>query len=400
MKMFIELIKANFKETLRDHMLVFWFILFPVVFSLVFGAIYANMGVSDKGEKSNEPEKNNNAITFNIGLISDSEDNLNKSLEFALKSVDMFKVTVGKQEDELKKFLEGKRNIIIILPKDLSKEIAKGKPVEIPIYHDYLGSTALYGVSEILNFTERSIDKRPQLFAIKTYNDYTGYGPEMKGIQKKENGKQEEVKSEEKQQKNALNPIDHVLPGILALTIMQLGLFGSLRVISLRGQKTLKALGVTPLPRMMFLTSEIVMRVLMSFIQAAMIICIGHFAFGLTLSSNWLVIFGWIILGVAAFIALGYMLTTFTKTVDSGNALMQVIQFPMMLLSGIFISKDLLPAFVRPVVDVMPLAYLADGFRSAMTGTVPIYGYLTDFAVLAGILVVSFAIAISRFRWE
>ena len=98
------------------------------------------------------------------------------------------------------------------------------------------------------------------------------------------------------------NAIDYILPGVLAMTIMQLGLFGSIRVLALRVTRILKLLGATPLPRGMYLAGEILIRVGLSFIQALIVIVIGHYWFGLTLANNWLYIAGWVLLGTAAFV--------------------------------------------------------------------------------------------------
>lgn len=194
--------------------------------------------------------------------------------------------------------------------------------------------------------------------------------------------------------------IDYILPGILAMTLMQLGLFGSIRVLALRVAKILKLLGATPLPRGMFLACEILIRVGMSFIQALVVIIIGHYAFGLTLANNWLYIAGWVLLGTAAFVAMGYMFTTFAKTVESGNAIMQLAQLMMMFLSGIFMPFDLLPGYLKTVMRFIPLTYLADGLRHAVAGNPSLYGVTTDLAVLLGVTAFCLITTVKRFKWE
>ena len=72
-------------------------------------------------------------------------------------------------------------------------------------------------------------------------------------------------------QRAKLRDVDFLLPGILAMALMQLGLFGSLRVVSLREQKILKSLGATPLPRGLLIGAEVVMRILMAMLQACVI---------------------------------------------------------------------------------------------------------------------------------
>ena len=150
----------------------------------------------------------------------------------------------------------------------------------------------------------------------------------------------------------------------------------------------------------MFLACEILIRVGMSFLQALAVIAIGHYVFGLTLANNWLYIAGWVLLGTAAFVTMGYMFTTFAKTVESGNAIMQLAQLMMMFLSGIFMPFDLLPGYLKTVMRFIPLTYLADGLRDAVAGNPSFYGVTTDLAVLLGVTAFCLVTTVKRFRWE
>ena len=196
------------------------------------------------------------------------------------------------------------------------------------------------------------------------------------------------------------NIIDYILPGILGMTLMQLGLFGSIRVLALRVARILKLLGATPLPRGMFLAVEILIRIGISFIQALVVIIIGHHGFGLTLANNWLYIAGWVLLGTATFVSMGYMFTTFARTIESGNAIMQLAQLLMMFLSGIFMPLDLLPGYLQTVMRFIPLTYLADGMRHAIAGNPSLYGVTTDFVVLLGVTTFCLITTVKRFKWE
>lgn len=281
MRIFFRLVIANFKEILRDVMLLFWFLLFPIVFALIFGFLFSNIGFGGN-------EQANNAIpsaTFNVGIVNDNSDPLNKALEDQIiKSIPMFIVHSGNYDDEIEEFKSGRRNIVIVLPGELSKETANKKSIDIPVYYDYQGASALFGISEILNGIERNITGRPQLFSIKLHNEVTDNEDSSKSREEIQEKSGDDIQKVPKQ-------IDYTLPGVLAITLMQLGLFGSLRVIGLRAQKTLKSLGATPLPRGLFLAGEITVRLFLSLIQALIIVAIGHFVFDLTLSSNWFYIF-------------------------------------------------------------------------------------------------------------
>lgn len=387
MKMFIKLTIANFKEMFRDRMQIFWFLLFPVIFVLVFGVLFSNIGKeSSPGIPAN--------VSFDIGVASKEEaaltEPVKKRFSDILKMAGIFKVHSSGRAEETGAFKKGKRHALILIPPDFIEKVQQKEAVIIDLLYDVTHLEVLFAVSEMVNAIEKNIRGETKLVQFNLTSS-------IEFQQKISNtaGGQGEKKSDV-----GLNQIDFILPGILALTLMQLGLFSSLRIVNLRAQKTLKSLGTTPMPRTTFLAGEITVRLMLSLVQGIIIVLIGHYVFNLTVSSSWIAIIGWIILGISCFIALGYMLTTFVNTPESGNALMQVVQFPMMFLAGIFVPPEMMPEFIRPVVHFMPLAYLADGLRSSLTGTTPIYGTAVNLLVLTGILIFSLVITTVRFSWE
>jgi ABC-2 type transport system permease protein len=98
---------------------------------------------------------------------------------------------------------------------------------------------------------------------------------------------------------------------------------------------------------------------------------------------------------------MGYLVAAFTRTEAAGTAIVQVIQFPMMFLSGIFWPIEMAPDWLRPVIYFMPLTYLGDALRQVMVeGSSALFPLSVDAAVLTGWLVVCLAIAFRYFRWE
>ncbi|MFW6264728.1 MAG: ABC transporter permease, partial [Bacillota bacterium] len=69
--------------------------------------------------------------------------------------------------------------------------------------------------------------------------------------------------------------LDYIMPGILAMALMQLGIFGSLQLLNLREKKIIRGLNVTPLSKRSLLSSEIVLRLLCGLVQASVIISIA-----------------------------------------------------------------------------------------------------------------------------
>ena len=105
-------------------------------------------------------------------------------------------------------------------------------------------------------------------------------------------------------------------------------------------------------------------------------------------------------LGAVSFLALGYVLASFTRTEEAANGITQVVQFPMMFLSGVFFPIEAMPQFLQSIARLIPLTYLADALRQVMVGGTAFAPLWVCAAVLLGWLVVCFAIASRKFRWQ
>ena len=80
--------------------------------------------------------------------------------------------------------------------------------------------------------------------------------------------------------------------------------------------------------------------------------------------------------------------------------LLMTIQFPMMFLGGVFFPVEMMPDFLRPVVQAIPLTYLADSLRQVTVDASALHSHVVNLSVLGGWLVACLALAIRFFRWE
>jgi ABC-2 type transport system permease protein len=73
---------------------------------------------------------------------------------------------------------------------------------------------------------------------------------------------------------------------------------------------------------------------------------------------------------------------------------------PMILLSGIFFPVNGLPFFLKAIVDLVPLNYLADALRVTMVDAPPLHDPQTNALALAAWVVVMGILALCFFRWD
>ncbi|MCF8008232.1 MAG: ABC transporter permease [Halanaerobiales bacterium] len=358
MKLFKELFIANLKELIRDKSGMFWLIAFPIIFVFIFGLIFTNSG---------------NEQLYNIGFVSEGDTVFNKSIEESIANISVFKINKGKKQVELKALQEGNRDLVLIIP-EINRNLNEQFEIEILTSDQRAqASTVLISsLKEIFYNIERQITNQKEVFKIKTSTVST----------------------------DTLSDFDYILPGILAMAIMQLGLFGSFNFLNLREKGIIRGLGVTPLPRQIILSSEITMRIVISIIQTVLIIFLGRWFFNVHIVSSLLVVFGVVVIGAFTFISLGYMLITFADSMESGRGIVQIVQFPMLFLSGIFFPIDFMPKYIRPIVKVLPLTYLGNALREVMVGIPSQVTMTRNITILVIWSVLTVLITVKFWKWE
>ncbi len=191
------------------------------------------------------------------------------------------------------------------------------------------------------------------------------------------------------------------IPGMLGVAILWLGVFGvAPPLVQMREQQVLRRISATPLKRSTFLAAQVAWRVTTGMLQAVIMLLFGMLALDLKIDGSPLLLTAMTLLGTLVFVTMGFLLAGLSKSNESVVAIGQVVQFPMMFLSGTLFPLEMLPDFLRPVAGAMPLTYLADGLKQTMLNAPPLYPLWLDFTVLGGALLLLVLLAIRFFRWE
>jgi len=360
MKALYKLSIASFKQFYRDKTALFFTFAFPLLFMVIFGLVFSG------GED----------VVYDIGMVNRDNSEAGTFVTQTLKEMPIFTVTEGELDQELGQLRDGERRAVVLIPPDLSATIGQGQTADITVYYDPAQTNSsqviLSVLGELINQVNRQITQEPVLIQL----------------------------AEESIQIKDLRIIDVMVPGILAMAVLFLGLFGSLSMVEWREKQVLKRFGATPLRRSTLVLAQVLYRLILSLVQTFIIILVARFAFNVPMVGNWLLLLGMVLLGALTFISLGYLAVARARSVEGAMPIIQLIQLPMLFLSGIFFPLDFMPDFMRPIVTAMPLTYLGDAFRQIMVDATPFYPMTIDIAVLGGWLVVCMALTIWLFKWE
>ena len=191
------------------------------------------------------------------------------------------------------------------------------------------------------------------------------------------------------------------MPGMLGVAILWLGLYGTaMPLMQLRTGKVLRRLSVTPLRPATMLGAQIGWRVTLGLLQAGLFLLVGYLAFGVGVDGNKLLFTAAVTLGALVFVSMGFLLAGLASSEEALVAITQLLNFPLMMLSGGLVAITQLPSFFKPVVHLSPLTYLTDALRQLMVGAPGLNPLWLDFAVMGIWFVALLALGIRFWRWE
>ena len=195
--------------------------------------------------------------------------------------------------------------------------------------------------------------------------------------------------------------IDFVVPGLIGLGIMSNTVWGlGFSIVDARRRKLIKRLMATPMSRSYYLLSHLVWRFLVLWAEVGVPLGFGVLVFDVPIRGRAVDLVLLCLLASLAFSALGLLVASRAKTIEAVSGLMNLVQVPMWILSGVFFSADRFPAAVQPLIDALPLTALIDALRAHMLQGAGLLDLAPQLAVLAGWLVVCFGLALKLFRWR
>ncbi len=199
-------------------------------------------------------------------------------------------------------------------------------------------------------------------------------------------------------EKKDSNYYDFLLPGLIAMGVMNLSIIGiAVAVTRFREQQILKRILATPLAPGKFLLAQIGSRLLLSLVQAAIILLVAVGAFSAHVHGNLVWLFLFVALGNIVFLNVGFAIAGRAKTTDSAQALAQLISLPMLFLSGVFFPTS---GTLGQIVRALPLSPLVSGLRKISLDGDSITKTWPQLGLLAAWLVISLALARTSFRFD
>ena len=151
------------------------------------------------------------------------------------------------------------------------------------------------------------------------------------------------------------------VPGILALAVVSANFMNAAIITVIKRENgILKAMRATPLPPRVYVAGQIGVSLVLTAVMTVLVVGIGRLAYGVEIQVAALPsLFITLVLGAAAFSALGLAVTCICPSEQAAPALTNMCVLPLYFISDVFIPAGNTPDWMTAIADVFPIKHLA-----------------------------------------
>jgi len=199
----------------------------------------------------------------------------------------------------------------------------------------------------------------------------------------------------------SLSAIQFTTPGLLGWAVAMSASFGAAATLQgWRQSKLLRRLQLAPVSTRTVVGARVAVTVAIALVQMAIFLGLGAGAFGLTLTGAWWSAIPLLVVGTLCFMAVGLLAGAITTTAEAAVNAANFMVLPMAFLSGSFFPLDVAPGWLQSVARCLPLYHLNEGMLDVMVRGEGAGAVWLPMGILAAFAVVVTLAAARLFRWE
>ncbi|MFC1899999.1 ABC transporter permease [Chloroflexota bacterium] len=349
-----------FKETYRDPLALGFLLGFPLVFMLLFGAIFSTEGTS----------------SFAIGAIDNDNTPVSEAFtDEALAAVSVLEIIDYDDADiALDDLTLGNLNAYIVIPPGFGEQVSmnwQGEEADIVLQMIYDESDIMLTeqIISIMNSVTRSFAK----IEVPVNIDANPIHIETE-----------------------ITYVDFMGPGIIVFGILILIPTSARMVVRDKERGFLALLLTTPTRPAEFILSYSLCLVVIAIAQI-IIFMIGAWALGMdAVGSIFLAFLVFFITGLCS-IGIGMVVGSLSKSENQAEPLCWLFSMPLAMLSGCWFSIEMLPSYLRTIANLFPYAHTIEGARAVLTRGVGIEAMGGELLFLAVWAIIIFGLGIFLF---
>lgn len=342
---------AMAKGFVRDRMTLFWAVLFPLMFLVVFGGIFTDRGSA----KLDVIQVGSVPVLDRLPASATAE--LHKSITVT-KSHDLAAAT--------RKVRKGDAGVVV-------SQTGDTLTVRYSAADQVASAQALSIFGSVVSQSNVAASGTTPRFTLASH----------------------QVEDE------SLKTIQYVTPGLLGWAVAMSATFGAAtNLVSWRKNGVLRRLRLSPAPVGSVVLARVGVSIVVAVCQAAIFVGLATAAFGLKLTGWWPMMIPVLLCGTLSFLSIGLLAGSVSRTEEGAVGLANFVVLPMAFLSGSFFPLDGAPGWLQVLSHLLPLRHLNDAMMDVMVRGEGPSAIVVPCLVLLGFTAVFTAISLRLFRWD
>ncbi|WP_417232230.1 ABC transporter permease [Brevundimonas sp.] len=302
----------------------------------------------------------------------------------ALTNTGYFRITVAaNSQAELDRALaRGDVQFAVVIPADFSRKVVRGQKASILVEADASDPSAVGGaVSALAGLPAQALAReltgplaRPRSAPPFEVVVHRRYNPENI---------------------TAFNVVPGLLGIILSMTLVMMTALGMARE---RERGTMEALLATPVQPMEVMIGKLTPYVLVGVIQAALILVLARLLFAVPMSGGWLALALGLLLFIVGSLALGFLISTVSRTQLQAMQMSFFYMMPSILLSGFMFPFRGMPEWAQVIGSIIPVTHVLRVVRGSLLKGSGVMDAWPSLLALAAFLLAVGALAMVRYR--
>jgi len=195
--------------------------------------------------------------------------------------------------------------------------------------------------------------------------------------------------------------VDWVLPGILGMNMMFSSLFGvGYVVVRYRKNGFLKRLRATPLRAIEFVIAQVASRLTLILTITTFVYLGTRYFLDTRMEGSYLTLFLVAAAGSVTLVSMGLMVAARVTSEELAGGLLNMVSWPMMMLSGVWFSLEAANDWVQKLASVFPLTHILNAARAVMLDGASLIDISPQLLALSAMSAVFLTVGALIFRWH
>jgi len=355
----LDIARRDLLDLWRARMLLFFFILFPILLMSMFGYMYPSVPKSNPNTGTIGTAFPN--LPISLVKMDDGQTANLIAAQFIQISGQQGLFTVSETasyQAAHNQLVLGNIRGIVIIPQGFSDALVAGQPATVQVTVDETNPTTASVVqseiSAVFNIIGSSI-------SAQNINKMDGGRVNPAFIMQPISVTRIPLIT------GVSSSFQFLAPGFMALTVVTGSLQGVATAISReKEQGTMDGLLVAPIPHRSIILGKVAAQTVRGLIQGSLILGLSMVFFGVQIYGSPIIMLIVLVLGTASFVGVGIIMTAIAPDQETAQMMTMILQFPMMFISGILFPIDQLPGWMQYIGKAMPLYYAADALRKVI----------------------------------